>query len=129
MQIGKIRVGLDAPLFVIAGPCVIESEEMTLNIARALNDIGEELSIPIIFKASYDKANRSSKDSYRGLGVERGLEVLALVKSEIGMPVITDVHAAEEVNKWLLLSIYCKHQLFFADKLTLFRLLQRLGYP
>ncbi|MDA9993996.1 3-deoxy-8-phosphooctulonate synthase, partial [Burkholderiales bacterium] len=77
MQIGKIRVGLDAPLFVIAGPCVIESEEMTLNIARALNDIGEELSIPIIFKASYDKANRSSKDSYRGLGVERGLEVLA----------------------------------------------------
>ena len=99
MQIGKIRVGLDAPLFVIAGPCVIESEEMTLNIARALNDIGEELSIPIIFKASYDKANRSSKDSYRGLGVERGLEVLALVKSEIGMPVITDVHAAEEVEQ------------------------------
>ena len=99
MQIGKIRVGLDAPLFVMAGPCVIESEEMTLNIARALNDIGEELSIPIIFKASYDKANRSSKDSYRGLGVERGLEVLALVKSGIGMPVITDVHAAEEVEQ------------------------------
>jgi 2-dehydro-3-deoxyphosphooctonate aldolase (KDO 8-P synthase) len=72
---------------------------MTLKIARALNDIGEELSIPIIFKASYDKANRSSKDSYRGLGVERGLEVLALVKSEIGMPVITDVHAAEEVEQ------------------------------
>ena len=99
MQIGEIRVGLDAPIFVIAGPCVIESEEMTLNIAKSLKDMGEELSIPIIFKASYDKANRSSKDSFRGLGVDCGLEVLALVKSEIGMPVLTDVHSAEEVEK------------------------------
>ena len=99
MQIGEIRVGLDAPMFVIAGPCVIESEEMTLNIAKSLKDMGEELSIPIIFKASYDKANRSSKDSFRGLGVDCGLEVLALVKSEIGMPVLTDVHSAEEVEK------------------------------
>lgn len=99
MQIGEIRVGLDAPMFVIAGPCVIESEEMTLNIAKSLKDMGEELSIPIIFKASYDKANRSSKDSFRGLGVDCGLEVLALVKSEIGMPVLTDVHSVEEVEK------------------------------
>jgi 2-dehydro-3-deoxyphosphooctonate aldolase (KDO 8-P synthase) len=99
VQIGEIRVGLDAPMFVIAGPCVIESEEMTLNIAKSLKDMGEELSIPIIFKASYDKANRSSKDSFRGLGVDRGLEVLALVKSETGMPVLTDVHSAEEVEK------------------------------
>jgi 2-dehydro-3-deoxyphosphooctonate aldolase (KDO 8-P synthase) len=99
VQIGEIRVGLDAPIFVIAGPCVIESEEMTLNIAKSLKGIGEELSMPIIFKASYDKANRSSKDSFRGLGVDRGLEVLALVKSETGMPVLTDVHSAEEVEK------------------------------
>ena len=99
MQIGEIRVGLDAPIFVIAGPCVIESEEMTLNIAKSLKGIGAALSIPIIFKASYDKANRSSKDSFRGLGVDRGLEVLALVKSETGMPVLTDVHSAEEVEK------------------------------
>jgi 2-dehydro-3-deoxyphosphooctonate aldolase (KDO 8-P synthase) len=99
VQIGEIRVGLDAPIFAIAGPCVIESEEMTLNIAKSLKDMGEELSIPIIFKASYDKANRSSKDSFRGLGVDCGLEVLALVKSEIGMPVLTDVHSAEEVEK------------------------------
>jgi 2-dehydro-3-deoxyphosphooctonate aldolase (KDO 8-P synthase) len=99
VQIGEIRVGLDAPIFVIAGPCVIESEEMTLNIAKSLKGIGEELSIPIIFKASYDKANRSSKDSFRGLGVDCGLEVLALVKSEIGMPVLTDVHSVEEVEK------------------------------
>jgi 2-dehydro-3-deoxyphosphooctonate aldolase (KDO 8-P synthase) len=99
VQIGEIRVGLDAPIFVIAGPCVIESEEMTLNIAKSLKSIGEELSMPIIFKASYDKANRSSKDSFRGLGVDCGLEVLALVKSEIGMPVLTDVHSAEEVEK------------------------------
>jgi 2-dehydro-3-deoxyphosphooctonate aldolase (KDO 8-P synthase) len=99
VQIGEIRVGLDAPIFVIAGPCVIESEEMTLNIAKSLKGIGEELSMPIIFKASYDKANRSSKDSFRGLGVDRGLEVLSLVKSETGMPVLTDVHSAEEVEK------------------------------
>lgn len=99
MQIGELRVGLDAPIFVIAGPCVIESEEMTLNIAKVLKEMGEELSIPIIFKASYDKANRSSNDSYRGLGVERGLEVLSLVKSKIGMPILTDVHSVDEVEQ------------------------------
>ena len=99
MQIGKLRVGLDAPIFVIAGPCVIESEEMTLKIAQMLKEMGDELSIPIIFKASYDKANRSSNDSFRGLGVERGLEVLALVKSQIGMPILTDVHSVDEVEQ------------------------------
>tara|TARA_E500000331_G_scaffold118509_2_gene115635 strand:- start:38120 stop:38950 length:831 start_codon:yes stop_codon:yes gene_type:complete len=92
-------VGLDAPIFVIAGPCVIESEDMTLKIAQRLKEIGEELSIPIIFKASYDKANRSSNSSYRGLGIARGLEVLALVKSQIGMPVLTDVHSVDEVEQ------------------------------
>lgn len=99
MQLGKLRVGLDAPIFVIAGPCVIESEEMTLKIAQMLKEMGDELSIPIIFKASYDKANRSSNDSFRGLGVERGLEVLALVKSQIGMPILTDVHSVDEVEQ------------------------------
>jgi len=97
--VGKLRVGLDAPIFVIAGPCVIESEDMTLKIAQRLKEIGEELSIPIIFKASYDKANRSSNSSYRGLGIARGLEVLALVKSQIGMPVLTDVHSVDEVEQ------------------------------
>ena len=99
MLVGKLRVGLDAPIFVIAGPCVIESEDMTLKIAQRLKEIGEELSIPIIFKASYDKANRSSNSSYRGLGIARGLEVLALVKSQIGMPVLTDVHSVDEVEQ------------------------------
>lgn len=99
MLVGKLRVGLDAPIFVIAGPCVIESEDMTLKIAQSLKEIGEELSIPIIFKASYDKANRSSNSSYRGLGIARGLEVLALVKSQIGMPVLTDVHSVDEVEQ------------------------------
>ena len=99
MIVGILRVGFDAPIFVIAGPCVIESEDMTLKIAQRLKEIGEELSIPIIFKASYDKANRSSNSSYRGLGIARGLEVLALVKSQIGMPVLTDVHSVDEVEQ------------------------------
>ena len=92
MNIGDFFVGLNEPIFVIAGPCVIESEDGTLAIARALKEMGEALGMPIIFKASYDKANRSSNDSFRGLGVDRGLEVLSLVKEKLGMPILTDVH-------------------------------------
>ena len=99
MKIAGFPVGLDAPLFLIAGPCVIESEKMTLDIAQALKEIGEALSIPVIFKASYDKANRSSNDSYRGMGLERGLDVLSLVKSQVGLPVLTDIHSIDEIDK------------------------------
>ncbi len=99
MNIGDFFVGLNEPIFVIAGPCVIESEESTLAIARALKEMGEVLGMPIIFKASYDKANRSSNDSFRGLGVDRGLEVLSLVKQTLGMPILTDVHSIEEVER------------------------------
>ena len=72
---------------------------MTLDIAQALKEIGEALSIPVIFKASYDKANRSSNDSYRGMGLERGLDVLSLVKSQVGLPVLTDIHSIDEIDK------------------------------
>jgi len=99
VKIAGFPVGLDAPLFLIAGPCVIESEKMTLDIAQALKEIGEALSIPVIFKASYDKANRSSNDSYRGMGLERGLDVLSLVKSQVGLPVLTDIHSIDEIDK------------------------------
>jgi 2-dehydro-3-deoxyphosphooctonate aldolase (KDO 8-P synthase) len=98
MKLCGFDVGLDAPLFVIAGPCVVESEELTLRIARELREITSSLGLRLIFKASYDKANRSSGDSFRGLGLETGLRILGRVRSELFLPVITDVHSIDEVE-------------------------------
>jgi 2-dehydro-3-deoxyphosphooctonate aldolase (KDO 8-P synthase) len=92
------EVGLDRPLFLIAGPCVIESRELQVEVAGKLKEICKPLGIPLIFKSSYDKANRSSGKSFRGLGMEKGLEILAHVKKEIGVPILTDVHEEEEVQ-------------------------------
>ncbi len=98
MKLCGFDAGLDHPLFLIAGPCVVESEEMTLRIAAHLQKLSRELAIPLLFKASYDKANRSSGGSFRGLGMDEGLRILAKVRSELGVPVLTDVHSAEEVD-------------------------------
>ena len=92
MKLCNFEVGNDQPLFLIAGPCVIESEQLTLDAAQQLKEVTGELGIPFIFKSSYDKANRSSGDSYRGPGVEEGLRILQRVREEIGVPVLTDVH-------------------------------------
>ena len=92
MNLCGFEVGLGQPLFVIAGPCVIESEALALDSAGALKEMTRRLGIPFIFKSSYDKANRSSAKSFRGLGLEQGLGILELVKKEIGVPVLTDVH-------------------------------------
>lgn len=97
MKLCGFEVGLDKPFFLIAGPCVIESEQMALDIAGEMKSIADELAIPYIFKASYDKANRSSGKSFRGPGMEQGLEILAKVRREIGVPVLTDVHTEEEI--------------------------------
>ncbi len=98
MKLCGFEVGLDRPFFVIAGPCVVESEDMALRIAAHLRTVCDELGIPWIFKASYDKANRSSGASFRGLGMEEGLRILGKVRSDIGVPVITDVHAEDEIE-------------------------------
>ena len=90
--IGDVAVGLDGPLFLMAGPCVIETQGLCLQIARHLADLAERLDMGIIFKASFDKANRSSAKSFRGPGMERGLEILAAVRDKTGLPVMTDVH-------------------------------------
>jgi 2-dehydro-3-deoxyphosphooctonate aldolase (KDO 8-P synthase) len=90
-------VGLNQRFFLIAGPCVIESEQSAIDIAGHLKEITIELKIPFIYKSSFDKANRSSGSSYRGLGMEKGLEILAKVKKEIGVPVLTDVHDISEI--------------------------------
>lgn len=87
-----------APPFVIAGPCVIESEAMCLAIAHRLREIGDRLAVPIIFKASFDKANRTSVNSFRGHGIEEGLRVLEKVRAETGLPVLTDVHLPDQVT-------------------------------
>ena len=97
MKLCGFEVGLDQPLFVIAGPCVIESEQMALDTAGKLKEICAGLGIPFIYKSSYDKANRSSGKSFRGLGMDEGLRILAEVKRQLGVPVITDIHAVDEI--------------------------------
>lgn len=97
MKLCGFEVGERKPFFLIAGPCVIESEQMCLDIAGFMKETCAKLSIPYIFKASFDKANRTSDKSFRGLGMQKGLEILAEVRKTIGVPVITDVHTAEEV--------------------------------
>jgi 2-dehydro-3-deoxyphosphooctonate aldolase (KDO 8-P synthase) len=92
MRLLDFDVGLDRPLFLIAGPCVIETETLILNTAEYLRDLTASLGIPFIFKSSFDKANRSSHESYRGPGIEEGLRILEKVKKEVGVPVLTDVH-------------------------------------
>jgi 2-dehydro-3-deoxyphosphooctonate aldolase (KDO 8-P synthase) len=99
MNLCGYQVGLDQPFFLIAGTCVVESREMTLETAGQLKEITAALGIPFIYKSSYDKANRSSSKSFRGLGMDKGLEVLADVRKQIGVPVLTDVHQIDEIDE------------------------------
>jgi len=92
MKLAGVEVGADRPLFLIAGPCVVETEMLAVETAGQLREIARRLNVPFIFKSSYDKANRSSIGSYRGPGIEEGLRVLASVRSQLGVPVLTDVH-------------------------------------
>jgi len=98
VKLASFEVGVDQPLFLIAGPCVVESEQLQLDVAGSLKDITRTLGVPFIFKSSYDKANRSSGKSYRGLGIDEGLRILAEVRRQIGVPVLTDVHAQDEIK-------------------------------
>jgi 2-dehydro-3-deoxyphosphooctonate aldolase (KDO 8-P synthase) len=92
MKLLGFEVGVDRPFFLIAGPCVVESESLQVDVAGRLKEIAGRLGIPFVFKSSYDKANRSSRSSFRGPGIEEGLRVLAEVKRQVGVPVLTDVH-------------------------------------
>src|SRR6476646_5637778 len=92
MNLCGFEVGLDHPLFLIAGPCVVESRQLQIDTAGKLKEITGKLGIPFIFKSSFDKANRTSASSFRGPGLEEGLRILAEVKSQIGVPLLTDVH-------------------------------------
>jgi 2-dehydro-3-deoxyphosphooctonate aldolase (KDO 8-P synthase) len=97
MNLCGFEVGLHRPLFLIAGPCVVESEQLQIDVAGRLKEICARLKVPFIFKSSYDKANRSSAQSFRGLGMDEGLRILAEVKRQVGVPVLTDVHEVEEI--------------------------------
>jgi 2-dehydro-3-deoxyphosphooctonate aldolase (KDO 8-P synthase) len=97
MKLCHFEAGLERPLFVIAGPCVVESRQLQMDTAGELKELCDALAIPFIFKSSYDKANRSSGKSFRGLGMDAGLTILAEVRKQIGVPVLTDVHTADEV--------------------------------
>ena len=97
MRLCGFEVGLDHPFFLIAGPCVVESRQLALDTAGQLKEIAGSLGIPFIYKSSFDKANRSSGKSYRGPGIDAGLKILAEVKTQIGVPVLTDIHEVDEI--------------------------------
>ena len=96
IRIGDVRIGNDQPLVLMAGPCVIEGEDFTLRTAAEISAVAQKAGMPLIFKSSFDKANRTSKDGFRGPGLDEGLRILARVKDEVGVPVITDVHTPEQ---------------------------------
>ena len=98
MKLCGHEVGLTQPFFLIAGPCVVESEQLQMDVAGALKEMTAKLGIPFIFKSSYDKANRSSGSTFRGPGMERGLEILAKVRRELNVPLLTDVHSETEIG-------------------------------
>ena len=99
MKLCNFEVGLEHPLFLIAGPCVIESQQMAIDTAGQLKEIAAALGIPFIYKSSYDKANRSSNKTFRGFGISEGLRILDEVRRQIGVPILTDVHTAEQVSE------------------------------
>jgi 2-dehydro-3-deoxyphosphooctonate aldolase (KDO 8-P synthase) len=99
MKLTGFDVGIDKPFFLISGPCVVESEQLQMDVAGQLKEMTSSLGIPFIFKSSYDKANRSSGTSFRGPGMDKGLEILAKVKRQLGVPVLTDVHSESEVAR------------------------------
>ncbi|BEP61017.1 3-deoxy-8-phosphooctulonate synthase [Variovorax sp. V213] len=99
MKLCGFDIGLEQPFFLIAGPCVVESEQLQMDTAGTLKEITSSLGIPFIFKSSFDKANRSSGTSFRGPGREKGLEILAKVKRELGLPVLTDVHTEDDITE------------------------------
>ncbi|MBL8509137.1 3-deoxy-8-phosphooctulonate synthase [Chitinimonas sp. JJ19] len=98
MQLCGFEIGLDKPFFLIAGPCVIEGEQFSLDTAGTLKEITSELGIPFIYKSSFDKANRSSGKSFRGTGMDEGLRILAKVREQIGVPVLTDIHEIDQIQ-------------------------------
>ena len=129
IRIGKWKVGETTPLLVIAGPCVIEDESTTVAIARELHEIRNRLNIPFVFKASYDKANRTSIRSYRGPGLEAGLDLLNFIRDRFGLPVLSDVHQVSEIEKAVQVLDVIQIPAFLCRQTDLLTAAGRTGLP
>lgn len=129
MKLCGFDAGLEHPLFVIAGPCVIESLQFQLDVAGALKEICAGLGMPFVFKSSYDKANRTSGQSFRGPGLEAGLRVLSEVRQQIGVPVLTDVHGVEEVSEVADVVDVLQTPAFLCRQTDLIQAVARTGKP
>lgn len=129
MKLCGFEVGCDKPFFLIAGPCVIESESLVLDTAAHLKEITDRLKIPFIFKSSFDKANRLSHESFRGLGFEQGLAILEKVKKQIGVPVLTDVHDDTPLNEVAAVVDVLQTPAFLCRQTNFIQNVARLGLP
>lgn len=129
MKLAGFEVGLDQPFFLIAGPCVVESEQLAIDTAGKLAEITGELGIPFIFKSSYDKANRTSGQSYRGPGMDNGLAILDEVRRQIGVAVLTDVHSAAEVESVAEVADVLQTPAFLCRQTDLIEAVGRCGKP
>ena len=129
MKLCGFEVGLDRPFFLIAGPCVVESEQLQLDTAGALKEIASSLGIPFIFKSSYDKANRSSGTTFRGPGMERGLEILAKVRRELKVPILTDVHAEAQIAQVAAVVDVLQTPAFLCRQTDFIRAVAQCGKP
>lgn len=129
MRLCDFEVGGERPFFLIAGPCVIESEGMVLDMAGSLRDLARELSIPYIFKASFDKANRTSHESFRGVGIAEGLRILEMVRRDIGVPVLTDVHEDTPLNEVAAVVDVLQTPAFLCRQTNFIQAVARQGKP
>ncbi|MFI4955082.1 MAG: 3-deoxy-8-phosphooctulonate synthase [Gammaproteobacteria bacterium] len=129
MQLCNFTIGLNQPIFLIAGPCVIESEQLALDTAGQLKELTQQLGIPFIYKSSFDKANRSSTSSFRGLGIETGLNILAKVKKQIGVPVLTDVHEDTPLHEVAAVVDVLQTPAFLCRQTNYIQNVARLGLP
>ncbi|MEQ1593210.1 MAG: 3-deoxy-8-phosphooctulonate synthase [Thiobacillaceae bacterium] len=129
MKLCHFEAGIDQPLFLIAGPCVIESEQLAMDTAGALKEMCAALAIPFIYKSSFDKANRSSTQSFRGLGLEEGLRILSEVKKQIGVPVLTDVHEDTPLNEVAAVVDVLQTPAFLCRQTNFIQNVARTGLP
>jgi 2-dehydro-3-deoxyphosphooctonate aldolase (KDO 8-P synthase) len=129
MKLCGFEVGLQRPLFLIAGPCVIESEQLQMDTAGTLQEITASLGMPFIFKSSFDKANRSSGSTFRGPGIERGLEILAKVKRELKLPVLTDIHSTEQIAQVAAVVDVLQTPAFLCRQTDFIRAVAQSGLP
>ncbi|MEI6734351.1 MAG: 3-deoxy-8-phosphooctulonate synthase [Comamonadaceae bacterium] len=129
MKLCGFEVGLQQPLFLIAGPCVIESEQLQIDTAGTLQEITASLGMPFIFKSSFDKANRSSGSTYRGPGIDEGLEILAKVKRELKLPVLTDIHSADQIAQVATVVDVLQTPAFLCRQTDFIRAVAQSGLP